>query len=54
MSATSNAPPTYFPGIDWLKGMLILGVVFVHTLSGSMLEHILYAFLMPVIKGSIH
>ncbi len=38
----------YFPGIDWLKGILILGVIFVHTLSGSMLEHILYAFLMPV------
>ncbi|MDB5257312.1 MAG: rane protein [Chitinophagaceae bacterium] len=48
MSTTTKASSTYFPGIDWLKGMLILGVVFVHTLSGSMLEHILYAFLMPV------
>lgn len=44
----NSVSPVYFPGIDWLKGMLILGVIFVHTLSGSMLEHILYAFLMPV------
>ncbi len=48
MSTTTDTSATYFPGIDWLKGMLILGVVFAHTLSGSMLEHILYAFLMPV------
>jgi acyltransferase len=48
MSTATNKSSAYFPGIDWLKGVLILGVVFVHTLSGSMLEHILYAFLMPV------
>jgi fucose 4-O-acetylase-like acetyltransferase len=48
MPTKTNTSSTYFSGIDWLKGILILGVVFVHTLSGSMLEHILYAFLMPV------